>query len=69
MGKIDVPDRVADQPFQARGSLLLGLMMLTIAVPVLVVRLLAHFVVRDIRLLGRAARAFAECFAIARRTR
>jgi hypothetical protein len=69
MGKIDVPDSVAEQPFQARGSVLLGLMMLAIAVPVMVVRLLAHFVVRDIRLLGRAARAYAECVAVARRTR
>ena len=33
MGKIDVPDSVAEQPFQARGSVLLGLMMLATALP------------------------------------
>jgi hypothetical protein len=69
MGKIEVPVVVAPPPFQERGSVLLGLAMLAIVVPVAVVRLLAHFVVRDIRLVGRAARAYAECVADARRAR
>jgi hypothetical protein len=69
MGKIEAPVVIAAPPFQAKGSVLLGLAMLAIAMPIIVVRLLAHFVVRDIRLVGRAARAYAECVAVARRTR
>jgi hypothetical protein len=67
MGKIEVPIVVAEQPVLPRGSMLLGLAMLAIAVPAVVVRLVAHLLVRDVRLAGRAAQAYAECVAAARR--
>ncbi len=69
MGKIEIPAVVAEPSSTVRGSLALGLVMLAVAIPLTLLRLLVHFLVRDIRLVGRAARVYAACFVAARADR
>jgi len=60
IGPIEAAVEAPQKTREAKGGLLLGLALLLIGIPWLAVCLIAHFIVKDVRLLARAARAVAQ---------